>query len=166
MTRRFGRRWIIGGALLVFLALTGCKTAPCPSGSKLMGSPPPEGTETYCQQLDSAGKPMVDADGKPLKNGQFTLYYPNGAKMMEGDYKNGKQDGFWRQYYDSGQQSALNEYHDGVMNGLHVLWHPNAQKAEEGQYVNGKREGKWRHWDIYGLKNWSEEYKNDVKVVS
>jgi hypothetical protein len=150
--------------ILLLVLLVACETPPCPSGSKLMGAPPPEGQETWCQKIDAQGHLLTDPDGKPLKDGPFVLYWPNGQKMIEGNYTNGKQDGYWSQYYDNGQKASVDEYHGGVLDGLHVSWFSNSQKSVEGQFKAGKKEGLWRHWDPNGLKNWTEDFKDDKKV--
>ncbi len=146
-------------AVLILIAalIASCKTAgPCPDGTKLMGEPPPNGQETWCQ--------ATDPSGHPVKEGPFTLYWPGGNKMMEGYYRNGKQDGLWVRFYASGQRATLDEYHNGVLEGRHIGWYPSGRESEEGQYRDGKKEGRWHKWDEAGLKNWDEEYRADKRV--
>lgn len=143
--------WLIGAVLLA-----ACKTAPpCPPGAKLMGEAPPEGQETWCEKI---------VDGKPIKEGRFTLYWPNGQKMMEGMYHYGKQTGQWTTWYDNSQKSAVDEFRDGLQQGIHVGWYANGQKSAEGGFVNGRRQGRWKRWDPSGFRNWEELYKDGKKT--
>ena len=147
-------------ALLLILTasilLAGCHHAPaCPPGTTLMGEPPPAGQEIWCQKM---------VDGRPVKEGPFTLYFPNGSKMIEGQYHDGKQAGEWTTWYQNGQRSAIDQFHDGLQNGLHLSWYDNGQPAAQGIYVKGKREGTWKRWDPNGFRNWNEVYKADKKI--
>jgi hypothetical protein len=143
--------------VLTAAVVAGCKTAaPCPEGATLMGAAPPQGQEVWCAKLDAAGR--------PVKHGRFTLYWPNGNKMIEGDYRDARQDGLWTSFYTDGQRSSLDEYHDGVLQGRHVGWYSNGRESEEGQYRDGKKEGRWHKWDPGGLRNWDEEYRADKRV--
>jgi hypothetical protein len=147
----------LAALILTAVLVAACKSvAPCPDGAKLMGAAPPEGQEVWCEKLDSSGH--------PVKHGLFTLYWPSGNKMLEGYYRDGKQDGIWTRFYANGQRSALDQYHDGVLEGRHVGWYPNGQQSEQGQYRDGKKEGRWHKWDEAGLKNWDEEYRADKRV--
>jgi antitoxin component YwqK of YwqJK toxin-antitoxin module len=145
--------------ILTAVFAAACKNvalSPCPDGAKPMGAAPPNGQEKWCEKLD--------ANGHPVKHGLFTLYWPNGTKMLEGTYLDGKQDGLWTRFYPSGQRLAVDEYRSGAQEGRHVGWYPNGNESEEGQYHDGKREGRWHKWDEAGLKNWFEEYRADKRV--
>jgi MORN repeat protein len=143
-------------ALAVMLAA--CKTAPsCPPGTQAMGSAPPDGEETWCQKT---------VNGAPVKDGPFVLYRFDGSdqKMMEGNYLDGKQDGEWTLWYDSGQKQSVDHYKNGVQEGEHIGWYPNGKTSAIGQYKNGQREGVWKRWDPNGFKNWEEIYKDGKKI--
>jgi len=144
-------------ALALTLVLApGCESVPsCPPGAQLMGAAPPDGEQQWCQKI---------ADGKPVKHGYYVVYGPNGLKLIEGDYLDGKQDGEWTIYYESGLQQTVDHYKNGVQEGQHIGWYPNGKIATMGQYKNGKREGTWKRWDSDGFKNWEEVYKDDKKV--
>jgi len=142
--------------LAASLLLAGCHSAPaCPPGATLMGLPPPDGQETWCQKI---------VDGQPVKEGLFTLYSTTGSKMIEGEYHDGKQEGEWKTWYENGQRSAIDHFRDGVQDGAHLSWYDNGQPAAQGTYVKGKREGTWKRWDPNGFRNWDEVYKNDRKI--
>jgi hypothetical protein len=134
----------------------GCNRGPsCPPGATLMGEPPPDGQEIWCQKTGG---------GAPVKEGLFRLYYPNGSTMIEGQYHDGKQIGEWKTWFQNGQQSAIDHYTGGVQDGPHSAWYDNGQPAAQGNYVNGKREGIWKRWDPNGFRNWEETWKDDQKI--
>ena len=138
---------------LVALAGGGCRAhvelPSCPPGATLMGAPPPKGQEVWCQKI---------VNGKPVKDGRFILYADSGGKLIEGDYRNGLQQGEWTTWYENGPQSAIDHYRDGVQDGLHTSWYANGKKSIEGDYRAGKRVGVWTRWDPSGLNGRQERY--------
>lgn len=169
---RTAYRLAAGMAAVVFCAViaAGCKTTAatkvaavaavprsCPDGAELKGSPPPGGTEIWCEK---------DAGGVPVKDGVFVVYNINGDRMLEGYYDDGKQTGEWTMWYNNGQRASIDHYKNGLQDGLHVSWYANGAKAIEGNYRDGKREGVWHRWGPNGLHTWTDIYKDDIKVSS
>ena len=151
--------------LSAILAIAGCQTNSneppkpvnlvCPAGSTLKGELPPNDEEQACWKT---------VNGEEVKHGPMVIYRPNGLKMMEGNYKNGKQDGEWTMYYESGTKKSIDHYKDGVQSGDHVSWYENGQIDAKGQYKDGQQDGVWKRWDIDGIKNWEETYKEGKKI--
>ena len=75
--------------------------------------------------------------GSPYTGKSYELHL-NGQKSMEGNYKDGKEDGLWVWWYENGQKSMEGNYKDGKAVGLHVNWYENGQKMLE---QNFKEEG-------------------------
>ena len=144
-------------AILTFaVAIAACKTAPtCPAGSRLVGDPPPNGTETAC---------VKTVNGQDVKDGPYTVYHDDGSKMMQGDYLDGKQNGEWTMWYDNGQKKSVDHYKDGVQDGEHTGWYTDGKIAAIGMFKDGKQDGVWKRWDPQGFKNWEETYKDGVKL--
>ncbi len=140
------------------VALTvSCRHAPeqpltCPPGATLMGAAPPKGEEVWCQKI---------VNGKPVKDGIFIAYGTGGGKMLEGYYRDGKQDGQWTMWYENGARAAVDHYQGGIQDGLHTSWYANGAKSIEGNYRNGKREDIWTRWDPIGRTSQREIYKDD-----
>ena len=84
---------------------------------------PPKGFEVWCEK---------NVNGKPVKDGRFTLYGTGGGKMLEGYYNDGVQVGEWMMWYDNGQRASVDHYRGGVRNGPHMSWYANGAKAIEG----------------------------------
>jgi hypothetical protein len=127
----------------------------CPSGSKLVGDPPPAGDEQACWET---------INGEQVKNGPIVIYRPGGLLMMEGSYKDGKQDSEWTMYYESGGKKSIDHYKDGVQIGDHVSWYEDGQIDAKGQYKDGEQDGVWKRWGPDGIKNWEETYKDGKKI--
>lgn len=147
-------------ALTLCIGATACnrphKTSlSCPAGSTLMGAPPPKGEEVWCQKM---------VGGKAVKNGMFIVYNDSGGRMIEGNYRDGVQEGDWTMWYENGQRSAIDHYQNGLQDGWHISWYANGRKALEGSYREGKREGVWTRWDPSGLTSKEIRYK-DGKVI-
>jgi antitoxin component YwqK of YwqJK toxin-antitoxin module len=144
-------------AMLILAAtLAACKAAPtCPPGSRLVGDPPPNGSETAC---------VKTVDGADVKDGPYTVYHDDGSKMMQGEYRDGKQNGEWTMWYDNGQKKSVDHYKDGVQDGEHTGWYTDGKIAAIGMYKDGKQDGVWKRWDPNGFKNWEEIYKDGTKV--
>jgi antitoxin component YwqK of YwqJK toxin-antitoxin module len=137
-------------------AITACKpAAPCPPGTRLVGDPPPNGSETTC---------MKTVDGQDVKEGPYAIYREDGSKIIQGEFHDGKQSGEWTMWYDNGQKASIDHYKDGVQDGEHTGWFTNGKIAAIGIYKDGKREGVWKRWDPNGFKNWEETYKDDKKI--
>jgi len=156
---------VLGAVVIALVAVTsGCKSNDetpkpvnliCPSGSKLVGDLPPEGEEQACWKT---------VNGEQVKDGPMIIYRPNGLKMMEGNYKDGKQDGEWRLYYESGAKKSIDHYQDGVQQGDHISWYEDGQIDAMGKYKDGQQDGVWKRWAPDGVKNWEETYKEGKKI--
>ena len=153
---------VLGATMIAIVTIAfGCKSekAPtpisCPSGTQHMGDPPPIGEEESCQKI---------VNGQPVKDGPIVLYRDSGLKMMEGEYKNGKQDGEWQLYYESGGKKSIDHYKDGVQTGEHIGWYESGQIAAKGQFKDGQQDGVWKRWDPDGVKNWEETYRDGKKA--
>jgi hypothetical protein len=140
--------------------VVGCRTREratlnCPAGDSLTGAPPPRGSEQFCQKMVA---------GKLVKDGPFVVYADAGSKLIEGNYRNGVQEGEWTTWYENGQRSAIDYFHNGQQDGLHISWYANGQKAIQGNYRAGKRIGVWTHWDPSGVSSRHETYRDDHVV--
>ncbi|HKV53547.1 MAG TPA: toxin-antitoxin system YwqK family antitoxin [Candidatus Binataceae bacterium] len=144
---------------LAAMVSIGCRRADvppsCPPGAKLMGAPPPKGEEVWCQKT---------VQGKPIKNGPFIAYQTSGSRMLEGDYRDGKQDGEWTLWYENGAKASIDHYRNGVRDGLHTSWYANGQKSIEGDYRDDQRDGVWMRWDPSGLSGQKMVYANGKLV--
>lgn len=70
----------------------------------------------------------------------LTYHYKNGATKAKGPYRNGKKEGKWRFYSNTGR-----------------LW-------QTGNYVNDRKNGKWVVYDNNGEYEYSKEYQDGEEI--
>ena len=75
--------------------------------------------------------------------------YPNGQKMYEHNYKDGKLEGLVTGWYENGQKSSEATYKDGLPEGLATVWYENGQKKWEATFKDGKVVSETK-WDLEG----------------
>ena len=69
-------------------------------------------------------------------------YWGEGPQVkLEGNKKDGKEDGKWVSYYENGQIRSETNYKDGKQEGKEVSYYENGQIRSEGNYTDGKQEG-------------------------
>jgi antitoxin component YwqK of YwqJK toxin-antitoxin module len=100
-------------------------------------------------QIDSLSNQEQTLSG-PAKSEDFEVKYPNGKLKIKGVLKNGKREGLWISWYESGQEWSEGTYKNGLKNGPATVWHENGMKRYEGFYTNDERSGKWTYWDESG----------------
>ena len=102
--------------------------------------------------------------GSPYTGKRYGLHL-NGQKSMEGNYKDGKEDGLWVWWYENGQKEAEINWKNGKQDGLHLNWYENGQKAAEGNNKDGKLDGPSVMWHKNGQKKSEANFKNG-KLIS
>ena len=99
----------------------------------------------------------------PYTGKSFTLWQ-NGQKQFERNYKDGKFDGLWTEWYWNGQKNFERNYKDGNLHGLSTLWWKTGLKKREVNWKDGERDGFQTKWYENGQK-WSEELYKDGKQI-
>lgn len=127
----------------------------CPSGTKRIGDPPPNGHEEYCVR--------VLESGSPIKHGPYRKWSENGTLILEGRYDEGKEHGTWMQYHESGREKRRTDYDHGVYDGSWTKWYENGQKWADGTYRDGKKHGRGRFWYENGQIKADGSYREDVR---
>ncbi len=74
-----------------------------------------------------------------IANETVWLWYENGQKQDEANYKNGKLDGTYTIWYENGQKQNEVNYKDGKKNGLSTFW-VNGEKLNEIIYKDDQKE--------------------------
>ena len=73
------------------------------------------------------------------KEGKWKFYFhSNGKKQFDENWKDGKRDGLFTQWYENGKKKLEGTYTDGELDGLWTWWFENGQKKEEGTFKDGK----------------------------
>ncbi|MDB9958425.1 hypothetical protein OAD42_05010 [Oceanospirillaceae bacterium] len=84
----------------------------------------------------------------------------------QGSYKNGKRDGAWVGYHNTGQLGYKGNYKRGQREGYFVNYYSNGQLRRKGTWKNDKREGIWVEYERVGtvVKSLTGTFKNGVKI--
>ena len=120
----------------------------------------PELDSVNAEELEERESIMYLKDSETPYTGNVYSVHPNGKKKVEGNYKDGEQEGLWVEWYLDGQKKSEENYKDGRYDGLQVIWHKNGQKKEEGNFKDRVREGLWVEWHENGQKSREVNYKD------
>jgi antitoxin component YwqK of YwqJK toxin-antitoxin module len=94
------------------------------------------------------------------KNGYQVFRYPNGAISSEGYMKDGKPEGFWKNYYVTGVKKAEGKYTNFMLDSIWVFYDQAGDITEKISYLFGKKNGyhyKYKKDPVSGLYLWSQE---------
>lgn len=112
------------------------------------------------------------------KDGDFKSEYPSGFTKYEGKITDGKLNGLWRVFYESGNIQSAVTYKDGLANGLANFYYDNdhqTQKVEilfkddqitdtyKEYYENGSRKAQLEYGD--GKPNGDAEFYYDSGII-
>ncbi len=86
------------------------------------------------------------------KNGGYISWHESGNMAAKGSYQYGKQEGIWTNWYDrdDGRKQFEGAYVDGIVEGKWIYWHANGRKYREGVYKNGMWHGEFVEWHASG----------------
>ena len=73
------------------------------------------------------------------------------------NWKYGKPNGLWKEYYESGKLETVMNWKDGLKSGLLTCYHENGQLKLKGNYVFGAAIGTWKYYDKKGKLRHIEE---------
>ncbi len=108
-----------------------------------------------------ASKPAIAeprASFDTLKDGDFTMRYPNGVIQMKGFYINGKREGEWAAFFPSGKIQSEGFFTHGKRDHQATVYFESGQKMYEGTYKEGVMVGKWLYYNTDGSLNHDEDY--------
>jgi antitoxin component YwqK of YwqJK toxin-antitoxin module len=84
-----------------------------------------------------------------VPRGYWILRYPSGVVRMEGDIRDGLQNGWWRSYDAQGRLVHEGQYVDGARDG-HQMHYVDGVLREEGGLCRGSRCGAWIRYNANG----------------
>lgn len=93
------------------------------------------------------------------KNGFYFEYYITGEKESESEYKNGKKHGESISYYKSGQIKEKTNYKKGIEHGMRHGFYLNGQKKYKNNISDGFYKGLNTWYYVHGGKEREEFYK-------
>ena len=71
------------------------------------------------------------------KEGEYTKYYRNGKKMVQGNYALNEKEGKFTTYYSSGKKKTVIHYKHGIKNGYKLNYDGNEEETSKQFYRNG-----------------------------
>lgn len=94
------------------------------------------------------------------KDGYHVYKYPNGTISSEGLIKNGKPEGFWKNYYVTGAKKAEGKRTNFLLDSIWVFYDQTGDTTEKINYLYGKKNGwyyKYKKDPARGSFIWSKE---------
>jgi len=74
---------------------------------------------------------------------RYTYYNPDGIKMADGSYRQGRKHGPWHIYYPSGTLKGRFYFYKGAEDGKQIFYLETGEKEAEYTYKQGKKEGEY-----------------------
>ena len=90
----------------------------------------------------------IDGAGVVIPSGAFVAYHDEQRrkKARSGEYRGGRKQGIWLEWYPSGSLRSELAFRDDQANGSWREWDEEGGRRNEGQYENGEEDGPWRFW--------------------
>lgn len=128
---------------------------------------------------------------RTIKDGKYEAFYPTGAKLTSGEFKNGDSVGLWEEWYlyggkrfertygahgktygrsvawmPNGDTVELRTYNDrGELDGRQVIyWPETGEMRAQGECKGGKRQGPWQACYRNGRIQYEREYDQGRSV--
>ena len=98
------------------------------------------------------------------KNGKFTGYYESGQTKYIRTYKDDKLEGKYADYTESGQILLKQSYVNDLLDGASKEWYLNGEVKVKSSYSAGKLNGGFMSYDSLGRKETKGEYDMGLKT--
>ncbi len=104
-----------------------------------------------------------DANG--LKQGKWVFYYDDAKTQIkkEGEYKDNKKTGIWKEYYVSGKVKSEITYIKNKPNGYAKFYYENGNVSEEGIWKGNKWVGDYKYYYKNGKPSYVWHYSENGK---
>ncbi|RKR84568.1 MORN repeat protein [Mucilaginibacter gracilis] len=84
------------------------------------------------------------------EQGQAFGRFNTGEKLMLRNFKDGKKEGSFEQWWPNGNLHYLFNYKGDKMDGRQMVFYPNGKHRQESNFLDGKEEGIQRQWAANG----------------
>jgi antitoxin component YwqK of YwqJK toxin-antitoxin module len=98
-------------------------------------------------------------DGKA--EGIWIEWYETGIVRYIGEWKGGIGHGTWMYFHDNGELSERSQVKNDVWEGISESWHKNGVKSSQGLLAQNERVGTWRFWNKDGSLKEIINYKKE-----
>ncbi len=101
-----------------------------------------------------------------ILEGEAKYFYPSGKKKVETNYRKGKHQGLYVEYYDNvdNNEKRKGNHINGHVDGKWTEWHINGVVSKTSFYKNVQRNGEWKEFDDTGKLLKTTTYKNGDPV--
>ena len=96
------------------------------------------------------------------QNGFNTFRYSNGNKSSEGNFLNGKPEGFWKNYYESGILKSEGKRTNHLLDSIWLFYFDNGLLKEKVEYQNSKKNGWTNKYSEEGFLLEKIFFRNDT----
>lgn len=101
-------------------------------------------------------------DGR--RDGVYREYGNTGAVYVEGAFANDKMEGTWTWFFANGQKMAQYDFVAGDVHGKVRYWHENGSLKQQGQCDAARYVGTWTEWDADGRPTSETVYGPDSRT--
>ena len=106
---------------------------------------------------------VLQLAAQPDQDGPTKYFFPNGKVSSEGVLLNGKPEGFWKNYYDTGVLRSEGNRDTVLVDSLWRFYAPDGSLQNEINYAANKKNGASRSFDTTGVLVSEELYVNDLR---
>lgn len=96
------------------------------------------------------------------QNGYNVFYYPNGQKSSEGNFMNGKPEGFWKNYFETGVLKSEGNRQNHELDSTWLFYYANGFLKEKIEYSKSIKSGESLQYSEEGYLISSLTYKKDT----
>lgn len=96
-------------------------------------------------------------------NGYNVFKYDNGAKSSEGTMRDGKADGYWKNYYKNGNLKIEGNRKDFQLDSVWKFYTEKGKITKAVNYLEGKKNGYTFNYDTNQRVSSKEAFINDIK---
>ncbi len=89
----------------------------------------------------------------------YTLYPGSKDTAAIACYRNGKEDGDWKQFYRNGKLMEQRSFRDGVKTGNLIQWWENGRRKRFCSFEHGEYNGAYKEWNEAGILIRNMHYK-------
>lgn len=75
---------------------------------------------------------------------------PTGDTLSLETYRNGKEHGEWKQFYDRGKKKSIRHFVNGKKHGAYREWWPDGSRKQEYEFKDGEYDGVLKEWEASG----------------
>jgi antitoxin component YwqK of YwqJK toxin-antitoxin module len=123
----------------------------CPRTASLHGEAPPDGAKLWCALEDGT------------QHGPSISWSANGNVKAEANFDQGKLEGVYRIYHESGALQEEGHYIADKKNGMFTSWAEDGTKLLEQKFSRDQRDGLVQQWYPSGGLKFSENYRQGQK---